>query len=88
MSIATSAPVMSPSIATPNRISSHPTARPPGEVTNSASPWPRTVAKPQLNESNTDSTVSGFSRTVMSSAAIATKARIPSVRVRKNRRSS
>ena len=37
-----------------------------------------TVAIPQLNESNSDSNVSGFSRSVMSTAAIATVTRMPS----------
>ena len=55
MTIATRAPVIMPSMATPNRISNQPTTRPPGEVTNSASPAPSTVAIPQLNESNSDS---------------------------------
>ena len=33
MTIATSAPVIIPSMATPNRISNQPTTRPPGDVT-------------------------------------------------------
>ena len=65
MTIATSAPVIIPSMATPNRISNQPTTRPPGEVTKSALPWPRTVAIPQLNESNSDSRVFGFSSSVI-----------------------
>ena len=52
MTIATRAPVIMPSMATPNRISNQLTTRPPGEVTNAESPAPRTVAIPQLNESN------------------------------------
>ena len=78
MTMATSAPVIIPSIATPNRISNQPTTRPPGEVTKSALPWPRTVAIPQLNESNSDSRVGGFSSSVISTAAIATMPMIPS----------
>ena len=61
MTIATRAPVIIPSMATPNRISNQLMSRPPGEVTNAESPWPRTVAIPQLNESKTDSNVHGFS---------------------------
>ena len=34
MTIATRAPVIMPSMATPNRMSNHPTTRPPGDVTN------------------------------------------------------
>ena len=51
MTMATRAPVIIPSMATPNRISSQLTMRPPGEVTKAESPAPRTVAIPQLNES-------------------------------------
>ena len=88
MTSATSAPVIMPSMATPNRISNQPTTRPPGEVTKSALPCPRTVAIPQLNESNSDSIVFGFSSSVIRIAAMATVPRIPSPRVMKNRRSS
>ena len=88
MTIATSAPVIIPSIATPNRISNQPIARPAGDVTNAESPWPRTVAIPQLNESNSDSSVNCFSNRVISTAATATKAMMPSASDRKNRRSS
>ena len=88
MTIATRAPVIMPSMATPKRISNQPTTRPPGEVTNSASPAPSTVAIPQLNESNNDSNVGGFSRTVMRIAAIATMMTMPSVSEMKKRRSS
>ena len=66
MTNATSAPVIIPSMATPNRISNQLMTRPPGEVTNAASPWPRTVAIPQLNESKIDSSVHGFSSSVIS----------------------
>ncbi len=38
MTIATSAPVIVPSMATPNRMSNHPMSRPPGDVTNAESP--------------------------------------------------
>ena len=88
MTNATSAPVIIPSMATPNRISSQPTIRPPGEVTKPGSPWPRTVAIPQLNESKIDSSVHGFSNSVIRTAVIATKTTIPSASDRKNRRSS
>ena len=88
MTIATRAPVIMPSMATPKRISNQLTIRPPGEVTKAESPAPRTVAIPQLNESNRDSTVSGFSRIVMSTAPIRTKITIPWASDRKNRRSS
>jgi hypothetical protein len=88
MTSATSAPVTVPRSATPNRISSQPTIRPPSDETYAASPWPSTVAKPQLNESNSDSTDHGFSIAVTSSAAAATKSAIPCASDRKNRLSS
>ena len=88
MTIATRAPVIMPSMATPNRISNHPMTRPPGDVTNPASPWPSTVAIPQLNESKTDSNVHVFSSRVMTTAATMTVATMPSARDRKKRRSS
>ena len=59
MTIATRAPVIMPSMATPNRMSNQPMIRPAGDVTNAESPWPSTVAMPQLNESNTFSNVHG-----------------------------
>ena len=71
MTMATRAPVIIPSMATPNRISSQLTIRPPGDVTKAESPAPRTVAIPQLNESNSDWNVRvGFSSRVISTAAI------------------
>ena len=71
MTMATRAPVIIPSMATPNRISSQLTMRPPGEVTKAESPAPRTVAIPQLNESNSDpGTSAAFSSSVISTAAI------------------
>ena len=88
MTIATRAPVIMPSMATPKRISNQLTTRPPGEVTNAESPAPRTVAIPQLNESKNDSALNGFSRTVIRIAAIATTTTMPSVSEMKNRRSS
>ena len=77
-----------PSMATPNRMSNQPTTRPPGDVTNPALPCPRTVANPQLNESKSDSNVTGFSSSVMAIAAMMTTMTMPSARVRKNRRST
>ena len=88
MTMATRAPVIMPSMATPKRISNQLTTRPPGEVTNAESPAPRTVAIPQLNESKNDSALNGFSRTVIRIAAIATTTTMPSVSEMKNRRSS
>ena len=88
MTIATSAPVIIPSIATPNRMSNHEIARPAGDETNAESPWPRTVAIPQLNESKIDSNVQGFSNSVMRMAETSTTATMPSASDRKNRRSS
>jgi hypothetical protein len=88
MTIATRAPVIMPSMATPKRISNQLTTRPPGEVTNAESPAPRTVAIPQLKESANDSTLSGFSRRVIRMAAIATTTMIPSLSEMKNLRSS
>ena len=88
MTIATRAPVIMPSMATPNRISNQPTTRPPGEVTKLESPWPRTVAIPQLNESNSDSNVHGFSNSVIRIAAIGDEDEDPLASERKNRRSS
>ena len=88
MTIATRAPVIMPSMATPKRISNQLTTRPPGDVTNAESPAPRTVAIPQLNESNERLDFSGFSRSVIRIAAIATTTTMPSVSEMKNRRSS
>ena len=77
MTMATRAPVIMPSMATPNRMSNQPMIRPAGEVANAESPWPSTVAIPQLNESKIDSKVHGFSNRVMRMAAMRTKATIP-----------
>ena len=88
MTIATRAPVIMPSMATPKRISNQPMIRPAGDDTNAESPWPRTVAIPQLNESKMDSTVHVFSNSVMKIAATSTNPTIPSASVRKKRRSS
>ena len=88
MTIATRAPVIMPSMATPNRISNQLTMRPAVEVTNAESPWPSTVAMPQLNESKTDSNVHGFSTSVISTAATSTTTTMPWASVRKKRRSS
>ncbi len=62
--------------------------RPAGDVTNAESPWPRTVAIPQLNESKTASSVHGFSSSVIRTAAMNTTTTMPWASVRKNRRSS
>ena len=88
MTIATRAPVIMPSMATPNRMSNQPMIRPAGEVTKAESPWPSTVAMPQLNESNTFSKVHGPSNTVMRIAAITTNPTMPCASERKKRRSS
>ena len=88
MTIATRAPVIMPSMATPNRMSNQPMIRPAGDVTNAESPWPRTVAIPQLNESKIDSNVHGLSNRVMRMAAMRTNPTMPWASVRKKRRSS
>ena len=62
--------------------------RPPGDVTKVESPAPRTVAMPQLNESNSDWNVQSFSNRVISTAAMSTTKTIPSPSDRKKRRSS
>ena len=53
MTMATSAPVMVPRMATPNRMSNQLTTGRPSDVTNAESPCPSTVEIPQWTESKT-----------------------------------
>ena len=71
MTIATRAPVIMPSMATPKRISNQLTIRPPGEVTNAESPWPEDGGDPPVERvEERFERPSGFSSSVMRIAAI------------------
>src|SRR5689334_861010 len=87
MTSATSAPVIVPTIATPNRLKNQPTTQPTGLVTYDESPWPRIVWTPQFSDAPSAPNVRGFSTRVITAAAIRTRTKAPPSSWAKNRRS-
>src|SRR3954468_61633 len=88
MTSATSAPVIVPMIATPNRLKNQPTTQPTGLVTYDESPWPRIVWMPQFMEAPRAENVSGFSSRVISPASMKTRTNARPMSWAKKRRST